>query len=121
MYARCFPPPPRRVSETELRLVARDGEILRLLPAQVFTHVEVDLARRVVREAFAPLPGAESYRAVLLRRLAPLVNARDVVEIQGWKLSWTADPMAVPPFYLTRPVEEALLGRMPVPDAAGSS
>ena len=47
MYARGYPPPPRLVSETELRLVSRDGAVMRLLPADLFTHVEIDLGRRI--------------------------------------------------------------------------
>jgi hypothetical protein len=116
MYARSFPPPPRRVSEAELRLVSRDGEVTHLLPGRLFTQVEIDLARCVVARAFAQQLGAEQYRAALLRKLGPLLAERDVVEIQGWTLSWPADPAAVPPFDLAAPDEEILLGRMRVPD-----
>ena len=115
MYARSYPPPPRRVSETELRLVSRDGEVTHLLPGRLFTQVEIDLARCVVARAFAQQPSAEQYRAALLRKLGPLLAERDAVEIQGWTLSWTADPAAVPPFDLAAPDEEILLGRMRVP------
>jgi hypothetical protein len=114
MYAWSFPPPPRRVSETELRLVGRDGEVTHLLPGRVFTQVEIDLARDVVTQAFVQQPGAEQYRAALLRKLRPLLAERDVVEIQGWTLSWATDPAAVPPFNLAAPDEEILLGRMRV-------
>ena len=116
MYARGYPPPPPRVSETELRLVCRDGEIMHLLPARLFTHVEIDLGRRIASQAFVEQPGVEQYRRVLLRRLGPLLEERDVVEVQGWALSWTVDPMAVPPFDRARPEEETLLGRIPVPN-----
>ena len=105
MYARGYPPPPPRVSETELRLVCRDGEVMHLLPARLFTHVEIDLGRRVAAQAFVEQPGVEQYRSVLLRRLGPLLEERDVVEVQGWALSWTVDPMAVPPFDRARPEE----------------
>lgn len=116
MYARGYPPPPHLVSETELHLVCRDGEVIRLLPAGLFTHVEIDLGRRVATQAFVEQPSVERYRGVLLRRLEPLLQERDVVEIQGWTLSWTVDPTAVPPFDLARPEREILLGRMRAPN-----
>ena len=116
MYARGYPPPPSRVSETELRLVCRDGEVIHLLPAKLFTHVEIDLGRRIVAQAFVEQPALEHYRRVLLRRLEPLLEERDVVEVQGWALSWLVDPMAAPPFDYTRPEEEVLLGSIPVPN-----
>jgi len=116
MYAQSFPPSPRRVSETELRLVSRDGEITHLLPGWLFTHVEIELGRRVAAQAFVEQPGVEQYRAALLRKLGPLLAERQVVEIQGWTLSWTTEPTAVPPFDLAVPDEEVLLGRMRVPD-----
>jgi hypothetical protein len=116
MYARGYPPPPQRVSETELRLVCRDGEVVHLLPARLFTHAEIDLGRRVAAQAFVEGPGVEQYRKVLLRRLGPLLEERDVVEVQGWSLSWTVDPMAVPPFDLARPEQAILLGRIRVPN-----
>ena len=116
MYARTHPTPPRRVSETEVRLVSRDGDVVRLLPAQVFTHVEIELGRRVATAAFADDPEAEHHRRVLLRRLRPLLEEHDVVEVQAWTLSWTADPMAVPPFDRARPDEEIMLGRLRLPD-----
>jgi len=115
MYARSFPPPPRRVSETELRLVSRDGQVTHLLPARLFTHVEIELARRVVEQAFVQQPGGEEYRAALFRKLGPLLAKRDVVEIQGWTLSWTTDPTAVPAFNFAAPDEAILLGRIRVP------
>jgi hypothetical protein len=110
MYASTHPTPPRRVSETELRLVSRDGDVRRLLPPQVFTHVELELARRVATQAFVEGPDRERYRTVLLRRLAPLLEEHDVVEVEGWTLGWTTDPMAVPPFDRARPDQEILLG-----------
>jgi hypothetical protein len=116
MYARSFPPPPRRVSETELRLVSSDGEVTHLLPGRLFTDVEIDLARRVVGQAFVQQPGTEEYRAALFRKLGPIMAERDVVEIQGWTLSWTTDPTAVPAFNFAAPDEEILLGRIRVPD-----
>jgi hypothetical protein len=116
MYARSFPPPPRRVSEIELRLVSRDGGVTHLLPGRLFTQVEIDLARCVIAQAFVQQPGTEQYRAALLRKLGPLLAERQVVEIQGWTLSWTTEPTAVPPFDLAVPDEEVLLGRMRVPD-----
>lgn len=116
MYARSFSPPPRRVSETELRLVSRDGEVTHVLPGRLFTPVEIDLGRRVAAQAFVQQPSTERYRAALLRRLGPLLAERDVVEIQGWTLSWTTDPAAVPPFDLAQPDEEILLGSIRVPD-----
>jgi hypothetical protein len=116
MYARSFGPPPRQVSETELRLVGRDGEVTHLLPCRLLTQVEIELARRVAVQAFVQQPGAEQYRAALLRKLGPLLAARDVVEIQGWTLSWTANPAAIPPFDLAAPDEEILLGRIRVQD-----
>lgn len=116
MYERGYPAPPRRVFETELRLVCRDGSVLRLLPAALFTHVEIDLARRVAAQAFAEQPCAEEYRRTILRQLRPLLEERDVVEIEGWTLSWTPHPTAVPPFDLARPEQEILLGRIPVPE-----
>ena len=118
MYARCHPTPPRRVSETELRLLSREGAVLRLLPAQVFTHVELELGRRVATQAFVEDADRERYRAVLLRRLRPLLEEHDVVEVQAWSLSWTADPMTVPPFDRARPDEAILLGRLPVKNAS---
>jgi hypothetical protein len=118
MYARGYPPPPHRVSETELRLVSRDGAVMHLLPADLFTHVEIDLGRRIAAQAFGEQPSAEQYRRVILRRLRPLLERRDVVEIQGWTLSWTPHPTAVPPFDLARPDQELLLGRMRVPNDA---
>jgi hypothetical protein len=114
MYARGYPPPPQRVSETEVRLVCRDGQVMHVLPARLFTHVEIDLGRSIAAQAFVEQPGVEQYRRVLLRRLGPLLKERDVIEIQGWALTWTADPMAVPPFDLARPEGEILLGRIPV-------
>jgi len=120
MYARSFPPPPRQVSEMELHLVSRDGEVVRLLPPNVFTHVEIELGRRVVAGAFGEQPNRDRYRAVLLRRLGPLLRERDVVQIQGWRLSWTTEPAAVPPFDLARPDEAKLLGRIRLPSAAAS-
>jgi hypothetical protein len=96
--------------------VSRDGEITHLLPGRLFTHVEIELGRRVVEQAFVEQPGAEQYRAALLRRLGPLLAERNVVEIQGWTLSWTTEPTAVPPFDLAAPDEEVLLGRMRIPD-----
>jgi hypothetical protein len=116
MYAKGYPPPPQRVSETELRLVCRDGEVMHLLPARLFTHVEIDLGRRVAAQAFVEQPGVEQYRRVLLRRLGPLLKEKDVVEVQGWALSWTVDPTAVPPFDLARPEQAILLGRIRVPN-----
>jgi hypothetical protein len=116
MYARGYPPPPQRVSETELSLVCRDGEVMHLLPVRLFTHVEIDLGRRIAAQAFVEQPGVEQYRRVLLRRLGPLLEERDVVEVQGWALSWTVDPMAVPPFDLARPEQAILLGRIHVPN-----
>ena len=116
MYADGYPPPPHRVSETELRLVCRDGEVVHLLPAQLFTHVEIELGRRVAAQAFVEQPGAEHYRNVLWRRLGPLLAERDVVDIEGWALSWTTDPAAVPPFELAQPEQETLLGRIRVPN-----
>ena len=103
------------VSETELRLVSRDGQVTHLLPARLFTHVEIELARRVVEQAFVQQPGGEEYRAALFRKLGPLLAKRDVVEIQGWTLSWTTDPTAVPAFNFAAPDEEILLGRIRVP------
>jgi hypothetical protein len=114
MYARGYPPPPDQVRETELRLVSRDGAVMHLLPADVFTHVEIDLGRRIVAQAFVEQPSAEPYRRVILRRLRPLLEGRDVVEIEAWTLAWTPHPTAVPPFDLARPEQEMLLGRMRV-------
>jgi hypothetical protein len=114
MYARGYPAPPPRVSETELRLVSRDGAVMHLLPADLFTHAEVELGRRVVAQAFVAHPSAAQYRRVILRRLQPLLEKRDVVEIEGWRLSWTPRPTAVPPVDLARPEQEILLGRMRV-------
>ena len=114
MYAKGYPPPPHRVSETELRLVSRDGAVIRLLPADLFTQVEVDLGRRVTAQAFDEQPAAAGYRRAILRQLRPLLEAREVVEIEGWTLSWTPQPTAVPPFDLARPEHESLLGRMRV-------
>jgi hypothetical protein len=116
MWARGFPSPLRRFSETELRLVSRDGEITHLLPSRLLTRVEIGLARRVAAQAFIKQPEAEQYRAALLRMLGPLLTDLDVVEIQGWTLSWTTDPVAVPPFDLAAPDEEILLGRMRLRD-----
>ena len=116
MYDRGFASPLRRFSETELRLVRRDGEVTHLLPSRLLTRVETGLARLVTAQAFVKQPEAEQYRAVLLRMLGPLLTDLDVVEIQGWTLSWTTDPLAVPPFDLAAPDEEILLGRMRVPD-----
>jgi len=115
MYARGAPPPPQAVSETELRLVCRDGEVLRLLPAELFTHVEIELARRIAARAFVEQPSAEPYRQAILRQVRPFLEERDAVEIQGWTLSWTPHPTEVPPFDLARPDREILLGRMRVP------
>jgi hypothetical protein len=114
MYARGYPPPPPRVSETELRLVSRDGAVFRLLAADLFTPVEVDLGRRVAAGAFTEQPSAAGYRRAILSRLRPLLEARGVVEIEGWTLSWTPQPTAVPPLDLARPEDESLLGRMRV-------
>ncbi len=121
MYARGYPPPPGLVSETELRLVSRDGAVMRLLPADLFTHVEIDLGRRITVEAFTEQPSAAAYRRVILRRLRPLLEARGVVEIEGWTLSWTPQPTAVPAFDLARPEQEILLGRMRVPNDVTSA
>lgn len=125
MYARGYPPPPHQVGETELRLVSRDGAVMHLLPADLFTHVEIDLGRRIAEQAFVEQPSAEQYRQVILHRLRPLLERRDVVEIEGWTLSWTPHPTAVPPFDLARPDQEHLLGRMRVsndaPPAQGAS
>ena len=116
MYARGFPSPLRWFSETELRLVRRDGEVTHLLPSRLLTRVESGLARRVTAQAFVKQPEAEQYRAVLLRMLGPLLTDLDVVEIQGWTLSWTTDPLAVPPFDLATPDEEILVGKIRLRD-----
>lgn len=116
MWARGFPSPLHRFSETELRLVSRNGKVTHLFPSRLFTCVEIGLARRVAAQAFVEQPGAEQYRAVLLQKLGPWLADLKVVEIQGWKLSWTTDPLAVPPFDLASPGEEVLLGKMHLRD-----
>lgn len=116
MYDRGFASPLRRFSETELRLVRRDGEVTHLLPSRLLTRAETGLARRVTAQAFMKQPEAEQYRAVLLRMLGPLLTDLDVVEIQGWTLSWTTDPLAVPPFDLAAPDEEILVGKIRLRD-----
>ena len=77
--------------------------------------VESGAARQAVEQAFVQQPGGEEYRAALFRKLGPLLAKRDVVEIQGWTLSWTTDPTAVPAFNFAAPDEEVLLGRIRVP------
>jgi hypothetical protein len=114
MYDHGLPSPLRRLSETELRLVRRDGEVTHLLPSRLLTRVESGLAHRVTAEAFLEQPEAEHYRALLLRLLGPFLT--DVVEIQGWTLSWTTDPLAVPPFDLAAPDEEILVGTIRLRD-----
>src|ERR1043166_542070 len=59
MYAKSYGPPPLQVSETELRLVGREGEVTHLLPGRLLTQVEIELARRVAVQAFVQQPGAE--------------------------------------------------------------
>jgi hypothetical protein len=121
MYARGYPSPLSRVSETELRLVRRDGEVTHLLPSRLLTRAESGLAHRVTAQAFVKQPEAEQYRAVLLRMLGPLLTDLDVVEIQGWTLSWTTDPLAVPPFDLAAPDEEILVGKIRIRDDRSSA
>jgi len=121
MYARGYPAPPDQVSDVRLRLLGRDGVTTTVTAPAVFGHVETALGREVIARAFQQRPDRAAYRDVLLLRLRPLLAARDVAEIQGWKLTWEVHPLDLPPFDLDDPMAEELLGRIePGPAAEGA-
>ncbi len=112
MYAGPFPPPPKRVSEIQLRLVGRDGRVTKVMPYAIFGHVEIALGREVAARAFEDRPDRSAYRDVLMRRLQPLLSATGAVQVQSWRLAWHTQPRELPPLDLERPSTELMLGRI---------
>jgi hypothetical protein len=110
MYKDPFPPPPRQVSEIQLRLVSREGQVTKVMPYTIFGHVEIALGHEVAVRAFADRPDRDAYRDVLMRRLQPLLSANDAVQVQAWWLTWRTKPRELPPLDLEHPSTEFMLG-----------
>ena len=120
MY-RTIRPPAEVVSAFELRATDMRGDSYSCTPSQLFTRVELTLARTLIRNAFDdtdPLDQRAS-RRFLAGRLSELWPNSKLVEIQGFKLSWKPALTVIPPLDRDRPATRTLLGKFRVRDHAG--
>jgi hypothetical protein len=108
--------PTSEASIVELRVVTHDGQVLRITPRELFPKGHDKLSKWVIQDAFS---GEVESRALANRRwLASAVRDRfphtDVKSVEGWKIVWDVNPLAIPPLNRDVPAQEVLLGTFPM-------
>lgn len=111
MYSTLMPQLPAAACATELRVVSSRAEMYKLAPSDLIPMDRAGDADKSLEVAFNDSDhfSRDAYRvylATLVRRALPDV---EVETIQGWKVCWEVDPLAVPPLNRDRPVTETLL------------
>lgn len=117
MYGRrTTPVPPPSASGLELRVLTRWGELHTLSRTDFFPMGMTGVAETAMETAFDNTEPAlrDAYRSWVLQTAKRLVRADDVATIEGWRLEWSVEPLALPPLDRSRPVREVLLGRFSV-------
>jgi hypothetical protein len=105
-----FPPP--TASGIELRVTTPAGDVYKLARPDFFPMNRGRIAERVMQSAFndANLPLLHADRTYLLNVVKRILRADELNRIEGWRLEWAVNPLALPPLDRARPVREVRLG-----------
>ena len=123
LYARFDAHVPGPVAtESELRAVARDGRVVRLVLTDLVPYDRVSALPKIVASAFADEahPRRDGARAYLAKLVGRAVPGEEIVAIEHWRVSWKVDAFAVPPLQLDAPSGEERQGRITTRAAAES-
>jgi hypothetical protein len=114
MYStRTTPFPPPSASGIELRVIlSTTGGVQKLTEVDFFPMGRTRVAERAMRSAFddADPTLRAAYRTYLVKVIHRILHADEVDTIEGWRLEWAVDPLALPPLDRARPVREVRLG-----------
>lgn len=105
-----FPQP--RASGIELRVTTRAGGVHKLTRVDFFPMGRTRVAERAMKSAFDDSDPKllHAYRTFLINVVQRVFPAEELDTIEGWRLEWTVDPLALPPLDRARPVREVRMG-----------
>jgi hypothetical protein len=109
-----FPPP--RTSVIELRVISSTGDLYRLTPSDLFPAGRQEVVADAIWRAYDVSDPQlrdeyQTYLTYLVKQELPYVSIK---KIQGWKLLWRVDPLALPPLDRSKPFRESMLGSFKV-------
>jgi hypothetical protein len=124
MYAEMYPYPNETVQGIELRVVDSAGVSHPIQAHQLYTFMGVPgagprrLSQKVIQSVFLEEDAAarDLYRNHLMGRIRAILPGVEVVEIQGWRLTWAVDAEGVPPIDYDQPIEAEMFGQYQVAD-----
>lgn len=132
MYTRRTTPSPlpasdasSRVSAVELRVGTRSGRLVTIAPVEFFTIDRISAAELAIASAFdeADPASRKAHRRYLATVVRQLLRGEEPATIEGWRIEWAVDPLALPPLDRRRPLSERRLGGFsatdPAPNGAG--
>jgi hypothetical protein len=115
MYSKQIIPFPKdKFSAFKLEAVTTEGERLSFAMSDFYPAGREIIAENLVKCAFqdADLEKqnrcGESLKALITRA----ASGRELVAVEGWEITWEADPLSNPPLNRSQPIERLLLGRI---------
>lgn len=112
-YSKRFQFPEEIISTTELRIYTKTGKSYVIRPEQLISVARSGLSKRLIANAFddSNISVRNATRIYLVRRLRDYIPKGSNVEIiQGWKISYQVEPLALPPIRLEEPMSEVMVG-----------
>lgn len=116
MYSAIMPEFPAAAACTiELRVVSSRAEIHTLAPSDLIQLDRAPVAEKIIKYAFGDGDRAlrDAHRVYLANLAKRVLSGVEVETIQGWRVCWEVDALALPPLDRSHPVQEVLLGSFP--------
>lgn len=103
-------------SFVELRVVDAAGTSHRVVSSRIFPMGRSGVARAAIVLAFDDddPEQRDAHRRYLASVVERIPGIADPVEVQGWRLEWDVNPLAVPPLRHDKPRQSVLLGTFDV-------
>lgn len=112
-YTARFRPPEPSVTMTELRVTTTTGNSLIVKPEDILTLPRDSLSHNIVEHAFddTDISVRNESRRYLVRAVSNFLGKNSKIRtIQAWQLSYSVEPLAVPPIQMQTPATETMLG-----------
>ena len=106
-----FPPP--SASAIELRVTVRAGGMQhKVTPLDILSKGRNGVVERAMQSAFDDANTAlrDANRTYLTKVVERILRAGPLDTVEGWRLEWAVDPLALPPLDRDHPVREVRLG-----------